>query len=243
MGLLEVDNDGDGELAPVPRVQFLHRTVRDFLLTAEMTKYISSKLKAGFEAFTSICKAYVASIKSTRLYFVEPLAGLDDLVLVWGNSGRLGLDDLRPKGHLDRIVQLVLAYSSKVPASRIADVVKIIDELERSIVLMAKTTQAVPLGHHGQTFSPNIFFRSTILRRDMSTYLSKKLLCNYPGYLSVLGAPSLFVACRRQVHRQRLCPSSWSMVRIQMRSLDFLSMEILHALLHGVILSRSAAGG
>ncbi|KAK4112197.1 hypothetical protein N656DRAFT_678195, partial [Canariomyces notabilis] len=36
MGLLEVDNDGDDELAPVPRVQFLHRTVRDFLLTAEM---------------------------------------------------------------------------------------------------------------------------------------------------------------------------------------------------------------
>ncbi|KAK4235535.1 hypothetical protein C8A03DRAFT_46360 [Achaetomium macrosporum] len=95
MGLLEVDNhfsESGHHVGRIQRVQFLHRTVRDFLRTTEMENYISSKLKAGFDAPTSICKAHVVWIKSTRF-----VAGTE-----WG-----------PKEDLSTITSQMLAYVSQ----------------------------------------------------------------------------------------------------------------------------------
>ncbi|KAJ2996916.1 hypothetical protein NUW58_g812 [Xylaria curta] len=48
------------------RVEFLHRTVRDFFHTGEMTEYLQSKTKSSFNPCLSILRAHVAWIK-TRL--------------------------------------------------------------------------------------------------------------------------------------------------------------------------------
>ncbi|KAI0194731.1 hypothetical protein EV127DRAFT_359234, partial [Xylaria flabelliformis] len=55
-GLLETRND---------RVEFLHRTVRDFLLTAEMSDYLANKSNSDFNAYTFITKSYLAFLKTT----------------------------------------------------------------------------------------------------------------------------------------------------------------------------------
>ncbi|KAI3322500.1 hypothetical protein HD806DRAFT_500240 [Xylariaceae sp. AK1471] len=56
MGLLEVRNG---------RVGFLHKTVLDYLRTAEMTKFLKSRNKENFHASLSILRAYTAWIKTT----------------------------------------------------------------------------------------------------------------------------------------------------------------------------------
>ncbi|KAI3325372.1 hypothetical protein HD806DRAFT_446340 [Xylariaceae sp. AK1471] len=54
-GLLEVRKQ---------RVEFLHRTVRDFFRTREMTDYLRSKTKDSFNPYLSIFRAHVAWLKS-----------------------------------------------------------------------------------------------------------------------------------------------------------------------------------
>ncbi|TGJ80507.1 hypothetical protein E0Z10_g8258 [Xylaria hypoxylon] len=46
------------------RVEFLHRTVRDFFRTREMTEYLRSKTKDSFNPYLSIFRAHIAWIKS-----------------------------------------------------------------------------------------------------------------------------------------------------------------------------------
>ncbi|KAI0465992.1 hypothetical protein F4859DRAFT_498970 [Xylaria cf. heliscus] len=46
------------------RVEFLHRTVRDFFNTREMTEYLRSKTKDSFNPYLSILRAHIAWIKS-----------------------------------------------------------------------------------------------------------------------------------------------------------------------------------
>jgi NACHT domain len=64
-GLIEVNSVTD-------TIQFLHRTVMDFLKTDEMTTYLQQKVPTGFAAELSLLRAYVALIKTTQ--FSGPLA-------------------------------------------------------------------------------------------------------------------------------------------------------------------------
>lgn len=64
-GLLEVQNHNGLD------VQFLHRTVRDFLQTPTMVAFLEAKAPANFSANLAIMKAYTAWIKS-RTFFDKP---------------------------------------------------------------------------------------------------------------------------------------------------------------------------
>ena len=74
-GLLEVVGDSDLGRAPreiiyTLKVDFLHRTARDFLLTKDMQHMLAEKLKADFEPKTLFCKALFALMK--RLDYSAP---------------------------------------------------------------------------------------------------------------------------------------------------------------------------
>ncbi|KAK3370830.1 hypothetical protein B0T24DRAFT_531769, partial [Lasiosphaeria ovina] len=58
-GLLEVDST-------TRRVEFLHRTVVDFLRTSEMTNFLREKSASGFNASLALLRAYIACIKTTQ---------------------------------------------------------------------------------------------------------------------------------------------------------------------------------
>jgi hypothetical protein len=73
-GLLEVCADEDPDFAnrepAMPsqyHVDFLHRTVRDFLLTKDMQELLADWTAAGFDANLAICRTILAEIKSFRL--------------------------------------------------------------------------------------------------------------------------------------------------------------------------------
>ena len=65
-GLLSVDAGDSGR---IKRVHFLHRTVYDFLHTAGMEEYLSSKLQAKVDIYLSMFRAYVAWIKTAAFVF------------------------------------------------------------------------------------------------------------------------------------------------------------------------------
>ncbi|KAK6515877.1 hypothetical protein TWF281_004468 [Arthrobotrys megalospora] len=66
------------------RVDFLHRTVRDFLRTPDTQKQLNSRIRAGFNAEVAICQALLALIKvlppETSAFAVEgPMSDMLDL--------------------------------------------------------------------------------------------------------------------------------------------------------------------
>ncbi|XTI85064.1 hypothetical protein V2W45_1340058 [Cenococcum geophilum] len=58
-GLLEVNGPSD-------RVEFLHRTVMDYLRTQEMTEYLDRKVPVDFDPSLSLLRAFLAYLKSTQ---------------------------------------------------------------------------------------------------------------------------------------------------------------------------------
>ncbi|KAK2600565.1 hypothetical protein N8I77_010088 [Diaporthe amygdali] len=67
-GLLEIVISEDplyGEQCLQPRVEFIHRTARDFLRTRQMADLLEEGA-AGFEPYSSILRAYVAGIKAVK---------------------------------------------------------------------------------------------------------------------------------------------------------------------------------
>jgi hypothetical protein len=66
-GLLEVCADMELDLPFQYHVDFLHRTVRDFLLTKDMQELLADWTAASFDANLAICRTILAEIKSLRL--------------------------------------------------------------------------------------------------------------------------------------------------------------------------------
>ncbi|KAF2793356.1 hypothetical protein K505DRAFT_337878 [Melanomma pulvis-pyrius CBS 109.77] len=65
-GLLEVTPSSNSSTNPL--VDFLHRTVRDFLLTKDMQKMLNERVGPGFNPQLNLCKAYFAQWKRSRWY-------------------------------------------------------------------------------------------------------------------------------------------------------------------------------
>ena len=88
-GLLEVTSNGDSEEAKYsvcyPKVDFLHRTVRDFLITKHVQDLLSLNLEMGFEPKDYICKALLYQLKyfdynAVKSRSCEPRDLLEELV-------------------------------------------------------------------------------------------------------------------------------------------------------------------
>jgi len=63
-GLLEVHEDSYPHRCLRYRVDFLHRTVRDYLLTPDMQKMLKTRLPENFETRILFCKALLAQLKT-----------------------------------------------------------------------------------------------------------------------------------------------------------------------------------
>ncbi|KAF2662244.1 hypothetical protein K491DRAFT_710188 [Lophiostoma macrostomum CBS 122681] len=69
-GLLECSNITWGE---EDVVDFLHRTVKDFLMTPEMQRTFASLLNEDFDPYSSICTASLVLLKSTPTILLRPV--------------------------------------------------------------------------------------------------------------------------------------------------------------------------
>jgi hypothetical protein len=157
-GLLEINDN---------HVEFLHRTVRDFLMTAEMADYLSSKIEpAIFTPSLSILRAYIAWIKhlpSTRIIIV----------------GNYSLHSLISK--LERAIK----YASISEDEDCSATEFLLDELERSLQISFKRADPGSATRYSEvTQAPGIVFRELILMLGTGNYVAKKL-DQMPNYFSL----------------------------------------------------------
>ncbi|KAI8947307.1 hypothetical protein F4801DRAFT_517549 [Xylaria longipes] len=172
-GLLETRND---------RVEFLHRTVRDFLLTAEMSDYLAHKLNSSFNVYNSIARSYLALLKTTSyVHSVWPSA----FKAGPGQNGGLFIGDLNQ-------ALLYAGEALKTSAPDIRDTIEILDEYEKSIVKMVGNSH-ITINNAFTSCDPRLIFREEVVRHQFVPYIRRKIQ-EEPGYFCIFQDSPLFAA-------------------------------------------------
>lgn len=160
-GLLEVSGDGV--------VNFLHRTVRDFLRTGPMNEFLQSKTKATAHPSLSIVKAYLSLTKQSNfndLTADEDRAGTKRIIL---------------------ILEALLWYANEVMLST-NGLFPLLDEMESTVTKVSAEQFPIPRGWSASEM--RFLFRRQILTHGPSQYLSYKLE-TMPEYFIDFDVPPL----------------------------------------------------
>lgn len=170
-GLLEIHNG---------LVQFLHRTVKDFLGTVDMTQFLAQKTKPGFDPMLSLLRAQVATIKRTRysgdIEYFRPL--------FWSQNSPLNsalTEALECAGLCDGLAETEDLLDDLEGASK-----KI---LRRDQILSSKKALVLPRA---------LLFREHVLLLNLHNYLSKKLSSEPQNYLGNLQRYAYIIAFNSQ---------------------------------------------
>ncbi|KAM7210659.1 hypothetical protein V8F06_013958 [Rhypophila decipiens] len=171
-GLLEVNS--------LERVDFLHRTVRDFLRTSDMMKHLAQKARTRFDPSLAIVQGYICWIKHARFL-----------------SAPEGFFFQATQTHLSLALEEALSYASDSDEykNRFDTFVRdLIDDLEFSIQVMFKSGQASFVGTDKIQETQSIFSKF-ILRSGLGDYSLKKM-AKMPGFLDDLEVPPLALILR-----------------------------------------------
>jgi hypothetical protein len=169
------------------RVEFLHRTVKDFVLTKDTGEYLRSKLPADYNGFISIAAAYLGFLRATR----------QDHPLVSGaiRQGR-GLNTGPFVAHLNQ----ALIYASEAlkqtdqPGSRQhRQAEELLDEYEIAIEAMVRLGHVTIKGVKPRDCDARLLFREELLRHDVTPYLAKKIR-EQPDFFDVFDESPLYAA-------------------------------------------------
>ena len=188
-GLLEIRNGS---------VEFLHRTVRDFLRTGEMTAFLSHRTKPNFNANMSILRAHIAWLKSSQF------AGNYRCV---GQEGSLSF--------ISRLGQMLdYAHAADMQDEQCQKLThKLLDDLEVSIQLMVLRRQILPAridqenpDNSNMTTGVVALFRQALIEKDLAQYISTKI-SDDPFYFDEIETDPLVVALQTFVVRNDTCPS------------------------------------
>lgn len=185
-GLLEVD--------AFDRVNFLHRTVRDFLQMEEMRSILKTHVMSRFDEELSIFQAYICWIKHSAFVSMGGIA-------YYGPSKSLLVDTL----------ETALAYAGKSDDPLVLD---LIDDLDWSIYRMFNTGQATFAGTETIQQTQHLF-RTCILRTGLDDYSIKKLV-REPQYLQGLEVPPLVSVLKLDTQGDNDHDMWWSARRINL---------------------------
>jgi hypothetical protein len=168
------------------RIEFLHRTVKDFVLTRDMGIYLRSKLPADYNGFISIATAYLGFLKTTRQDY-SSFAGI--VRQGWGlNSGPF-------ISHLNR----ALLYTSEALKSDQSashnqhQTTVLLDKYESTIEEMVHAGHVTIKGHNSQDCNPRLPFREELLKHNLTPYITKRIH-EQPDFFDIFDEPPLFAA-------------------------------------------------
>jgi hypothetical protein len=170
-GLLEVRNG---------RVEFLHRTVKDYLGTKEGSNYIDERIGPKHSIWLSILGAFLAQMKTTT-YATTQLAGIVRHA-AGQNTGQC-IRDLHE-------AFLYATLAARAPDD-VSQVVKYLDEYERSLQYMQETSQVTVDAL--TPYDRRLPFREELLKHNLPFYLEKKLEHD-PDYFEIFDRSPLFAA-------------------------------------------------
>lgn len=147
------------------RVEFLHRSVMDYLRTREMSEFLSEKAPHGFNANLSLLRAYTAYIKTTKFttYVDRPSFAQHTPSLILS------------------ALHEAIAHARELGESTAA--FALLDEIDRCIPEMQKKGQ-VRLNVWGSSANPaEIIFRELVLDAGLAEYINHALP-RQPDYFS-----------------------------------------------------------
>ncbi|CAH0043630.1 unnamed protein product [Clonostachys solani] len=157
-GLLEVKGG---------RVDFLHRTVMDFLRTAEMSEFLRLKNRAGFNANLSILRAYTAWIKATPC---------DKEIL------RIGPGNYNDVPLISRIREAMeyaceLEDETEVDSDHTQAETELLDTIETAVCTLDQSAKgrAFPISEGFNSNGAQLFFREHVIKIKLLKYLSHKI--------------------------------------------------------------------
>lgn len=166
-GLLEVTKSrSDYGLFFAYKVDFLHRTVRDFLLTKHMQTLLSERVRPGFNVRKSLCKTFLAQMKTVSSEAITEFRGPADL---------FPMDDL---------LEDLLYYARQVEIFDSIAQTELLDEAER--VLWNQSVE------WRGTRDDNVFLTLAI-QRNLHLYIGEKAI-NLPHSERAHARPLLDIA-------------------------------------------------
>ncbi|KAK7996736.1 hypothetical protein PG989_004776 [Apiospora arundinis] len=163
------------------KVDFLHRTVADFLKGREMSDFLESKSSLGFSPELSLLKSYLAWVKSEEHY-----------VPVRFRPGHYA-----DVGELHLCVEEALACASSTPETsprEVSVLYRLLDQLESSLCQDAEALDETTDdgGSTSVITASNRYFREMVLKSELPGYVRRCLL-ESPDYFDVLDKPPIHV--------------------------------------------------
>ncbi|KAI1420713.1 hypothetical protein F5Y12DRAFT_93360 [Xylaria sp. FL1777] len=168
------------------RVEFLHRTVKDFVLTKDMEAYLRGKLPDDYNGFISIATAYLGYLKTT----------CQDNSLVAGimRHGK-GLNSGPLISHLN---QALIYASEALKADQCAphhhqQTTTLLDRYEITVGDMVHIGHVTIRGVNCEACNPRLPFREELLRHNLTSYIRKKI-GEQPDFFDIFDESPLFAA-------------------------------------------------
>lgn len=185
------------------KVEFLHRTVRDFFRTAEMRDFLASKAIENFDPSFSIFQAYVAWIKHKTFF---------------GSSNSVPDGGSEPQEHLVPVLDEVLPYAIDGSNCKKLALFDVVDDLEWSVNLMFDTrVYGKNLPEPPSDFRSRliILFRKRLLRIGLADYIARKLNDD-STYLDSLDVPPLAITLGLDRSLESSVYQDWPIQRLKL---------------------------
>ncbi|KAL7907897.1 hypothetical protein GGI35DRAFT_486861 [Trichoderma velutinum] len=164
------------------RVEFLHRTVKDFVLTKDLEEYLRSKLPDDHNGFISIATAYLGFLKTT----------CQDTPLVSGimRHGK-GLNSGPFISHLN---QALFYASEALKADQFNQrTTVLLDKYEVAIEAMVRAGHVTIRGVNSEACHPRLPFREELLKHNLTSYVGKRIR-EQPDFFNIFDESPLFAA-------------------------------------------------
>jgi hypothetical protein len=168
------------------RVEFLHRTVKDFVSTRDMGLYLRSKLPEDYNGLLSISTAYLGLLKTTR----------QDHSMVAGivRQGR-GLNS----GPFISQLNTSLMYASEALKSGQSSsphhhhTTALLNKYEIAVEAMVRAGHVTIGGYDSEGCNPGLPFREELLKHNLTPYIAERVR-EQPDFFDIFDAPPLFAA-------------------------------------------------
>ncbi|KAK3986949.1 hypothetical protein QBC44DRAFT_401370 [Cladorrhinum sp. PSN332] len=182
------------ELNQLDQVDFLHRTVADFLRTRDMSKYLSSHTSPDFSPSFAIVKAYAVWLKLSNLFYIHSYVR-DCFSL---ETNRVATPMLHRHSPLASTIRTALEYAHTADTEDTVDkrwLDDVIGSLDSAVAfrISSRPPQAPPGSSPiSYGYDSGRLFREIVLSIPLIGYISRELPRN-PAYFSNFEQPALYV--------------------------------------------------
>ncbi|KAH6652150.1 hypothetical protein BKA67DRAFT_660917 [Truncatella angustata] len=163
------------------RFEFLHRTVKDFVLTKDMGEYLRGKLPAGYNGYIAIAAAYLGFLKTTSF---------ENSII----AGVVRLGQGRNSGPFTSHLNQALTYTSEaLKSNESPELLALLGAFEKSVDQMIRSGHVTLRGPNAEGCDSRLLFREELLRHNLTPFIKQRLR-EEAGFFDVFDEPPFYSA-------------------------------------------------